>query len=185
MMLIAHINSIMNSPPKKRVLNRPNWGGCIPSLALGANTQPATTPNTPVAQASSQTSYSADLQHKWKKCKNVLAPCLVPVMLPSSAWIISSGKVDDIMTPILNISGAGAVHGMPKYLSSARGELQGITAISIILNLLSDYHHKRITTSSICGNIGVINKCTNGHFSSLRHNRGANLCRGNIRSDPR
>jgi hypothetical protein len=101
------------------------------------------------------------------------------------AWIISSGKVDDIMNPILNISGAGAVHGMPKYLSSARGELQGITAISIILNLLSDYHHKRITTSSICGNIGVINKCTNGHFSSLRHNRGANLCRGNIRSDPR
>jgi hypothetical protein len=42
-------------------------------------------------------------------------------------WIISSGKVDDIMSPLLNISGTGMVHGLPKYLSSARGELQGIT----------------------------------------------------------
>ena len=29
------------------------------------------------------------------------------------AWIISSGKVDDISNPLLNISGNGMVHGFP------------------------------------------------------------------------
>jgi len=89
------------------------------------------------------------------------------------AWIISSGKVDDINNPLLHISRTGMVHGIPNYLSSARGELQGITAMSIISNMFSQYHNKQIKTSAICDNAGVINKCAKGRFSSLQRNRDA------------
>jgi hypothetical protein len=48
------------------------------------------------------------------------------------AWILSTGKVTDIMDPLLNLHGYGPVHGPSQSLSSTRGELQGITAITII-----------------------------------------------------
>ncbi len=83
------------------------------------------------------------------------------------AWIISSGKVDDINNPLLHISGNGPVHGIYNSLSSARGELQGITAVSTISYMLSQYYNRPIKISSICDNVGVINKCTKGNFSSL------------------
>jgi hypothetical protein len=44
------------------------------------------------------------------------------------AWIVSSGDITDIEDPKFNISGSGPVHGLPSSLSSARAELQGITA---------------------------------------------------------
>jgi hypothetical protein len=91
------------------------------------------------------------------------------------AWIISPGKKDDINNPLLHISGPGMVHGNPNYLSSARGELQGITAMSIICNMLSRHHNRQTKLSAICDNVGVINKCTKGKFSSLRRNRDANI----------
>jgi hypothetical protein len=51
----AHINRIMNSPPKKRVLNRPNWGGGIPSLALHntINTHPQNQQRNPIQPTNS------------------------------------------------------------------------------------------------------------------------------------
>jgi hypothetical protein len=48
------------------------------------------------------------------------------------AWILSTGKVTDITDPLLNLHGYGPVHGPSQSLSSTRGELQGITAITII-----------------------------------------------------
>lgn len=51
------------------------------------------------------------------------------------AWILSSGDPNDIMTPDMTISGYGPVHGYPPLLSSARSELQGLTAATIISNL--------------------------------------------------
>jgi len=91
------------------------------------------------------------------------------------AWIISSGEIDDIEDPLHYISGSGPIHGIPHFLSSARGELQGITAVAIIANLLSEYHNKKLTISSTCDKTGVINRCSKGSFSSLRRHRTANI----------
>jgi len=91
------------------------------------------------------------------------------------AWIILSGEIDDIEDPLHHISGSGPIHGIPHFLSSARGELQGITAVAIIANLLSEYHNKKLTISSTCDKTGVINRCSKGSFSSLRRHRTANI----------
>lgn len=47
------------------------------------------------------------------------------------AWILSSGDVDDIENQIMNISGHGSVNGYSPYLSSSRGELTGITIVTV------------------------------------------------------
>jgi hypothetical protein len=93
----------------------------------------------------------------------------------SHAWILSSGNIDDIVDPDCHISGSGPVHSTPQYLSSARGELQGITAISIISALFAKFHNQALKVSSICNNRGIISKCTEGTFSSLHQNRDANI----------
>jgi hypothetical protein len=61
----AHINRIMNSPPKKRIHNRPNWGGGIPSLAPQAtiNIRSQNQQRNPIPP--SNTSIDADLQNKF------------------------------------------------------------------------------------------------------------------------
>jgi hypothetical protein len=56
----------------------------------------------------------------------------------SHAWVISSGDVDDLSDPLLHIHGSGPVHGLSTYLSSSRGESQGITAIGIIVRLFME-----------------------------------------------
>jgi hypothetical protein len=93
----------------------------------------------------------------------------------SHAWIISLGEIDDIEHPLHHITGSGPVHGIPYSLSSARGELQGITAVAIIANLLSNYHNRKPTISSTCDNTAVISRCSKGPFSSLRRHRTANI----------
>jgi hypothetical protein len=55
------------------------------------------------------------------------------------AWIISSENIEDISNPYNTIYGSGPVHGPIKDLSSFRGELQSITAISIIASFLSEF----------------------------------------------
>ncbi len=54
------------------------------------------------------------------------------------AWVISTGQISDLSDPNMHIRGAGSIHGHKNCLSSCRGELQGITAITIITNLISD-----------------------------------------------
>jgi len=73
-------------------------------------------------------------------------------------WILSSGKIGNIEDSGGHISGSGPVHGETQYLSSARGELQGIAAITTIANLLSKFHNQKLKVSSICDNSGVISK---------------------------
>lgn len=62
---LAHINRIMHSPPKKRILNLPKWGGGIPP-----STHPTTTtsiPSTHIPKAPA-TSYTPDeVQTKFDK----------------------------------------------------------------------------------------------------------------------
>jgi hypothetical protein len=57
------------------------------------------------------------------------------------AWVISSGEVSDLETPNLHISGYVAVDGYSHHMSSGRGELHGITALSIMTDVLHNYHN--------------------------------------------
>jgi hypothetical protein len=54
------------------------------------------------------------------------------------AWILSSGDINYIDNPLMNILGAGPAHGIPHFLSSAREELQGITALTIKVRLFME-----------------------------------------------
>jgi hypothetical protein len=76
----------------------------------------------------------------------------------SHAWILSSGKIHDISTPLLHISGSGSVHGAPQYLSSSRGELQGLTALTIATKVFSNHFNSYPKSTFICDNTGVQRK---------------------------
>jgi hypothetical protein len=93
----------------------------------------------------------------------------------SHSWIISSGDVDDILDPMLHISGSGPVHGLPQYLLSSSGELQCITAVSLMAKLLMDYHSYNCKVRAICDNSGMISKCSRPSRNSLKSQRIANL----------
>ena len=91
------------------------------------------------------------------------------------AWILSSGDIQNIIDPLLNISGTGPVHGHLQYLSSSRGELQGVTALLIMASLLFDYFDCLYYLAAICYNKGILSKCKRGSFNSLRSQRQANI----------
>jgi hypothetical protein len=91
------------------------------------------------------------------------------------AWIVSTGKISDIMNPWLNIHGLGPVHGPSQNLSSTREELQGITSITVISRLISTLCRLPCKVSAICNNTGVIHKCSNGSYNSLHSHRHPNI----------
>jgi hypothetical protein len=82
----------------------------------------------------------------------------------SHAWYVSTGKVEHLEDPSMHIKGCGPVDGLPALLSSFRGELNGITAASVISKLLLDFHSLRQPVHIHCDNQGVIKNCTNGTF---------------------
>jgi hypothetical protein len=85
----------------------------------------------------------------------------------SHAWILSSGKIHDISNPLLHISGSGSVHGAPQYLSSSRGEPQGLTALTIATKVFSNHFNTYPKSTFICDNTGVQRKISQSSFSSL------------------
>jgi len=93
----------------------------------------------------------------------------------TNAWILSSGKANDIMNPLMNISGSGPVHGAPQYLSSACGELQGITALTTVAKIFTEYFNTRPKSTFVCDNTGVQKKISQGNFRSLRSQRDTNI----------
>jgi hypothetical protein len=85
------------------------------------------------------------------------------------AWIISSGDVNDIENPSMNISGGPVDDSYPNF-SSSKGELMGIAALSIIGQLLLKLHSSTACFSVTCNNQGIINKCFLISFNKLnRH----------------
>ncbi len=86
----------------------------------------------------------------------------------SHAWIISTDSIDDIGDDDLCIHGHGPVDGLAQYISSGRGELTGITALSIMTQLFLNYHSSNATLEAICDNKRVINKCGSLSFARLR-----------------
>jgi len=92
----------------------------------------------------------------------------------SHAWIISTGLPSDISDETRNITGNGPVDGFIHHQSSSRGELQGITAVSIFSQLLLHFHKVIRKIDIICDSQGMVNRCANIHFKSLRSHRMPN-----------
>jgi ribonuclease HI len=91
------------------------------------------------------------------------------------AWIISSGQVEDISTPNLNIEGHGIMDGFLNYISLTRAELTGLTAISIIFCLLSDFHSSSATLAVTCDNQGALSKLQTFSARKLHNHHEPNL----------
>jgi hypothetical protein len=91
------------------------------------------------------------------------------------AWILSSGKVSDLISDTLSIFGSGFVDGYAPHISSARGELHGVTALSIITDLLCQHAHLPGQLTAICDNQGVVQKCNSAITHSLRKQRDPNF----------
>jgi hypothetical protein len=84
------------------------------------------------------------------------------------AWVISSVDVSDLETPNMTITGSGAVDGYPVHISSGRGELHGIMALSIISDVLFNFHNFNSDMTVVCDNQGDIKKCNNPLPNNLR-----------------
>jgi len=93
----------------------------------------------------------------------------------SHAWVLSSGSVDDLSNPLQNISRGGVVHGHPSLLSSGRGELQGILALSIVADIFEMHHESTAPVTLICDDKGVTNKCITLAINNLRSQRNPNV----------
>lgn len=91
------------------------------------------------------------------------------------AWILSSRKVEDILSPEMNISGQGIVDGIPTIMSSTRAELTGLTALSIIFRLLIDFHTSNANLTMACDNQGALTKIQTFSTWKLRHHHEPNL----------
>jgi len=91
------------------------------------------------------------------------------------AWILSTGKVSDLTSDTLSISGSGFVDGYAPHMSSARGELHGVTALSIITDLLCQHYHFPGHLTVISDNQGVVRKCNSDIGHSLRKQRDPNF----------
>jgi hypothetical protein len=89
----------------------------------------------------------------------------------SHAWIISTGNIDDICDDDLCIHGHSPVDGHAEDMSSSRGELTGITSLSIMTRLFLNFHSSNATLEAICDNKGVINKCGSLSLNRLRTHR--------------
>jgi hypothetical protein len=82
------------------------------------------------------------------------------------AWILTSGAIEDMTDPEMHIFRIGPVDGPSSHMSSGRGELTGITALSIASKVFQNYHSTKTKVTAICDNQGVISKCSKSHFQS-------------------
>jgi hypothetical protein len=69
----------------------------------------------------------------------------------------------------------GVVHGFSPFLSSGRGELQGIFALSIVANIFKHHHSSSAKVTVICDNQGVSSKCNTLTINSLHRHREPNI----------
>lgn len=91
------------------------------------------------------------------------------------AWIISTGNPSHITDPSMAIIGTGPVDGLPNFMFSSRGELQGLTVVTIMWSLLNSYHSTALPLRTTCDNKGVLKKCESMSFNSLRSHRTPNI----------
>jgi hypothetical protein len=90
------------------------------------------------------------------------------------AWILSAGSISDIEDPDMHIWGSGPVDGHIPHLSSGRGEVHRIAALTIIAHLFLKYHSSIARVEAVCDSQGIINKCSHASFSKLCSHPKAN-----------
>jgi len=93
----------------------------------------------------------------------------------SHAWIISTGDISDITNSEMHVSGSDMVHGFPPKISAGRGKLQGLTAVSIITQMLLQFHCTNRKLDMICDDKGMTNRCMHTSFTSLCSHREPNV----------
>lgn len=94
----------------------------------------------------------------------------------SHAWVVTSNNPEHLHDPDMIIHGAGPVDGHYKYLSSARGELQGQTAAAIAIQQLLRAHKSHCTPVHLYGdNQGIQNKCTTFRPRKMKSHREPNI----------
>jgi hypothetical protein len=64
------------------------------------------------------------------------------------AWILTTGEMEHMSDPCMKLEGSGPVDGDPYTMSSARGELQGQTALAIVTSTLLKEHDAQNTPVS-------------------------------------
>jgi hypothetical protein len=67
------------------------------------------------------------------------------------------------------------VDGYAPHMPSTRGELYGVTALSIIADLCYQHAHFTGKLKAICDNQGVVKKCTSPIAHSLHQQRDPNF----------
>jgi hypothetical protein len=90
-------------------------------------------------------------------------------------WIISSGDINDITDPYMQISGSGPIDGSPQYLSLARAELTGLTALAITIKLFRECYNSRANFTILCDNQGMLKKFELIPFHHLRFHHEKNV----------
>jgi len=75
----------------------------------------------------------------------------------------------------MQISGSGPIDGSPQYLSLARAELTGLTALAIIIKLFREFYNSRANFTILCDNQGMLKKCELIPFHHLRFHHEKNV----------
>jgi hypothetical protein len=90
-------------------------------------------------------------------------------------WILSTGNLNHINDPMMQITGSGPVDGYHADLSSARGEIQGQTALAIVTSTLLTAQQQPCMKVTYHGdNKGTQNKCATAHSNRLRDHQQPN-----------
>jgi hypothetical protein len=93
----------------------------------------------------------------------------------SHAWILTTGELDHLSDPSMQLSGGGPVDGFKADQSSARGEIHGQTALALMAQTLLQAHGRQNMPTIFYGdNIGVQRKCRKMSPFKLRDHRQPN-----------
>jgi hypothetical protein len=92
------------------------------------------------------------------------------------AWILTTGEMEHMSDPCMKLEGSGPVDGDPYTMSSARGELQGQTALAIVTStLLKEHDAQNAPVSFYTDNMGIQKSCKNPKIHRVGHHRNANM----------
>jgi hypothetical protein len=92
------------------------------------------------------------------------------------SWILSTGDIQHITDPLMHLSGLGPVDGVRADLSSARGEIQGQTALAIMSStLLQAQNCPNMEVVFYGDNKGVQQKCATPYINKLKDHRQPNM----------
>jgi hypothetical protein len=92
------------------------------------------------------------------------------------AWILTTGEKEHLSDPYMKLEGHGPVDGDKSAMSSARGELQGQTALTIITEaFLSAHNETDMEVTFYTDNQGVQKSCNHPKIRRIGHHRKANM----------